>query len=258
MFNKLLILVFSLFIFNSIEAQLKDLATAGYENGTNQNVIYKHDVSGKAYIHTRGVGILFRQSKHVTAKTRSFYEVDIQSIKHPKEIKVTSANTFNNEKRRFVYGKLNNVLFLRGALGLQNVLFTKADNKSVEIRYSYSIGPLLALAKPYYVKVFTNNSRGINDIDYVKFNSENFNTNTPILGRAGFLKGFSEMKYYPAITAKFNMSFEYAPYSNLIRALETGISVDYFPKALPLMHLNHAENLIFTIHLGFVFGTKWY
>ena len=62
----------------------------------------------------------------------------------------------------------------------------------------------------------------------------------------------------PGATAKFNLSFEYAPYTNLIRALETGVSVDYFPKAVSLMAKNPSENLLITIHLGFVFGRKWF
>jgi len=68
----------------------------------------------------------------------------------------------------------------------------------------------------------------------------------------------AETKIYPGASAKFNLSFEYAPYTNLIRAIETGISLDYFPKALPIMARNPKENFIVTFHVGFVFGSKWY
>lgn len=256
MFNKFSALVFTLFWLGSANAQVKDLINnAGYDKGTNYNVIYTHDVSGKLYAHTRGFGLLFRQSKHVTAKTRSFYDIDIQSLKHPKEVKLEGEGL---EKRRFVYGKLINAMIVRASLGLHNVLFAKADNKSIEVRYSYSIGPLLSIAKPYYVRVFANTSGRTASEETIRFNSENFSPNSPILGRAGFAKGLNQLRYYPGVSAKFNMSFEYAPFSNLIRALETGITLDYFPKALPLMLRNPAENLIFTVNLGFVFGTKWY
>lgn len=143
---------------------------------------------------------------------------------------------------------------LRGALGLQNVLFAKADIKAVEVRYAYSIGPSIAFAKPYYVQL---NRKITSQAEIEKFNSDSF-TQDSVIGRGGFLYGLDEIKIYPAITAKFNLSFEYAPYTNLIRAIETGISLDYFPKALPIMARNPAENLIFTFHIGFVFGQKWY
>src|ERR1044072_6341956 len=106
----------------------------GYENGSTLNVLYRKDVSGKIYAATRGYGILFRRGKHITAKTRSFYEIDLQTLKYPKESKTQGQA---EDRRRYIYGKLNSVFLLRGGVGLQNVIFEKADNKAVEVRYSY-------------------------------------------------------------------------------------------------------------------------
>ena len=239
---------------NFMFSQNQGIST-GYENGTTLNVLYRRDMSGKLYVDTRGYGVLFRQSKHVTAKTRSYYEIDIQTLRSPKEIKSTGEA---QDRKRYVYGKINTVFLLRGGLGLQNVLFEKADIKAVEVRYSYSIGPVFAFAKPYYVQVYK--TPGARETDYVKFDSGNFSPDSSgrIIGRGGYARGLSEMKIYPGLCAKFNLSFEYAPYTNLIRAIETGISLDYFPKALPIMAQNPAENIIVTLHVGFVFGRKWY
>jgi hypothetical protein len=79
-----------------------------------------------------------------------------------------------------------------------------------------------------------------------------------VIGKGRFSNGLAETKIYPGINGKLNLSFEYASYTNLIRAIETGISVDFFPKALPIMARNKAENLIVTFHVGFVFGKKWF
>lgn len=223
------------------------------ENGSTLDVLYRKDQSGKIYASTRGFGVLYRQGKHITAKTRSFFEIDLQQLKHPKEIKSQGQAEV---RRRFVFGKLNQVFLLRAAVGMQNVLFSKADLKSVEIRYSYSIGPSVAFAKPYYYQV--NRMNGTRQTELVKFNSENYYPDSTFVGRGSYLDGLGEMKFYPAVTAKFNLSFEYAPFTNIIRAIETGVTVDYFPKALPLMAYNPAENFIVTLHVGFVFGRKWY
>src|SRR3954470_17786882 len=75
----------------------EDLLKSGYENGSNLNVIYRNDKSGKIYATTRGVGIMFRQGKHVTAKTRSYYEIDLQTLKHPKEKKVQGDADFRKK-----------------------------------------------------------------------------------------------------------------------------------------------------------------
>lgn len=226
---------------------------SGENNGTTLNILYRNEASGKVYANTRGFGILFRRGKHITAKTRSFYEIDAQTLKHPKEVKVTGDA---QDKKRFVYGKLNSVFLLRGAVGFQHVLFSKADNNAVEVRYSYSLGPTLAFAKPYYVQknnLFGNEARQ----ETVPFNEKTF-TQDSVIGRGAFTDGLTEIKIYPGVNAKFNLSFEYAPYTNLIRAIETGISVDYFPKGLPMMAHNPAENVIITFHVGFVFGRKWF
>jgi len=226
---------------------------SGGDNGTTLNILYRNEASGKIYANTRGFGLLFRRGKHVTAKTRSYFEIDVQNLKHPKEVKVTGDA---QDRKRFVYGKINNVLLLRGAVGLQNVLFSKADNKAVEVRYSYSLGPTLAFLKPYYVQK-TNNFRNELNQKTVKFNEDTF-TQDSVIGRGAFTDGLSELKVYPGINAKFNLSFEYAPYTNLIRAIETGVSLDYFPKGLQIMARNPSENIIITFHVGFVFGRKWF
>lgn len=233
----------------------EQVLNSGYENGTTLNVLYRSDMSGKIYANTRGYGALFRQSKHVTAKTRSYYEIDVQTLKYPKEVK--SQGEAEN-KRRFVYGKLNTIFLLRGGLGLQNVLFEKADSKAVEVRYSYSIGPVFAFAKPYYFQVYKGTAS--RQPAYIKFNTESLSPDSSgrIIGRGGYSKGIEEMKIYPGLSAKFNLSFEYAPFTNLIRAIETGVSVDYYPKALPIMAQNPSENVIVTLHVGFVFGRKWF
>lgn len=243
--------------FSSLVVAQEPVINNSMENGTNFNVLYTHDVSGKIYANTRGYGFTYHRGKHITAQTRSFYELDLQTLRHPKEVKLTGDAP---DKKRFVYGKINSVLVLRGAIGLQNVLFGKADSKAVEVRYSYSLGPAFAIAKPYYVNVYkTGSSASKTQNNYIKFDTENFYKDSgTVIGRAPYAMGLDEIKVYPGLTGKFNLSFEYAPYTNLIRAIETGISLDYYPKALPLMARNPSENLILTIYLGFVFGNKWY
>lgn len=252
MFRAICSLFILLFIRVSGYAQEQSLPGVP-ENGSTLNVLYRKDQSGKIYAATRGFGALFRQGKHITAKTRSFFEIDFQTLKHPKETKTQGQAEV---RRRFVFGKLNQVFLLRFGVGLQNVLFSKADLKAVEVRYSYSIGPTIGFAKPYYYQIYP--TSGSRQPELVKFNTENYNPDSLFVGRGSYLDGISEMKFYPGLTAKFNLSFEYAPFTNLIRAIETGVSVDYFPKALPLMAYNQAENFIVSLHVGFVFGRKWY
>jgi hypothetical protein len=249
MFNKILLVLF-MFSLSRVVVGQSDLL--GSTEGSTLNVLYRNDASVKVYADTRGFGLLYRRGKHVTGKSRSFYEIDVQSLKHPKEVKVSgTADT----RKRFVYGKLNSVFLLRGSIGIQNIIFGKADNKAVEVRFSYSAGPTFAFAKPYYYQL--PNSYKAADAVEVKFNNESF-TQDSVVGKGRFSTGLGETKIYPGLNAKFNLSFEFANYTNLIRAIETGITIDYFPKALPIMARNPAENVIITLHVGFVIGKKWF
>jgi hypothetical protein len=253
---RLLLIVFTVFLAGLSVAQ-NDLVTGNYDNGTNLNVLYRNEMSGKLFATTRGFGFQFRQGKHINTRTRSFYEIDAQTLKHPKELRLTGEA---DNRKRFVYGKLNTVVLLHGGLGLQNVIFFKGDIKAVEVRYSYSIGPTLAFAKPYYVQVYRNRPTfGEDPINVVRFDSENFSPDSGrVIGRGPLSRGINETVVYPGLSGRFNLSFEYAPYTNLIRAIDTGLSLDYFPKALPIMAHNPSENLILTVHVGFVFGRKWF
>lgn len=250
------VLVYSLFMvfFNLPLFAQVSVPHGDIEGGTNLNVVYKKDYTGKIYIHTRGMGFSFRKSKHVTVQHRNFFEIDLSNLKHPKEMK-TVGNAI--DRKRFVYGKLNNVLLLRPAIGGQRVFYSKADIEAVEVRYSYSLGPTIAFLKPYYVQVYRVSSTNQPVTGDVVFNEETFTIDS-IVGRSSFFTGFNEIKIYPGLTAKFNLSFEYAHYTNIVRAIETGISVDYFPKAIQIMGRNPSENVVFTLHVGFVFGRKYY
>lgn len=248
MFRKAIIAFFVL-IANGLSAQI----VPDYEkDGSDLNVLYRNEQTFEFYAHTRGFGGLYRRAKHVTGKTKSYLEIDLSNLKHPKEIKITGSEV---ERKRYIYGKLNNVMLLKASVGRQNIIAGKADKKAVEVRYSYSLGPGIALAKPYYYSTVTNDATSLNR--YRRFNSATF-TQDSILGRAPFSSGLGELSIYPFVTGKFNLSFEYAPYSNLVKALETGVEINYFPIGLPIMARNPSENLVVTIHIGFVFGKRWY
>lgn len=223
-------------------------------NGQDPNVLYRNELSFGIFAHSRGFGLNVMRARHVTGTRKRLLEVQALNMKHPKEIKVS--NTADNSKR-FVYGKLNNILLFRVGLGYQTTIFKKADRKSVEIRTSYYLGGNITFAKPTYVLVFRENSAGNKFPQSVRYNPE-VHTIDSISGRGPLVDGLAETKIYPGAYAKINLSFEYAPYSNKVKAIETGLIFDYYPVGLPIMAHNPAENFILTVYVGFVFGKKWF
>ncbi|MBI3518907.1 MAG: hypothetical protein HY062_06070 [Bacteroidetes bacterium] len=223
-------------------------------NGQDPNVLYRNEMSFGFFAHSRGFGMNFMRAKHVTGTRKRLLEVQALNMKHPKEVKVS--NSVDNSKK-FIYGKLNSILLFRAGVGYQTTLFKRSDRKSVEIRTSYYVGGNLTFAKPNYVLVYRENITGNKYQQSVKYDPA-VHTIDSISGRGPLVDGLSEIKVYPGAYAKLNLSFEYAPFSNKVKAIETGVILDYYPKALPIMAQNPAENFIVTLYVGFVFGKKWF
>lgn len=223
-------------------------------NGQDPNVLYRNEMSFGVFAHSRGFGLNFMRAKHVTGTRKRLLEIEALNMKHPKEIKVSN-NTDNS--KRFNYGKLNSILLFRAGVGYQTTIFKRADRKSVEIRSAYFLGANITFAKPNYVLVYRESASGNKFQESVKYDPE-VHTIDSISGKGPLLDGLAELKIYPGFYAKANLSFEYAPFSNKVKAIETGVIFDYYPKALPIMARNPAENFIVTLYVGFVFGKKWF
>ncbi len=224
------------------------------ESGQDPNVLYRNELSFGMFAHSRGLGINVIRGKHVTGTRKRLMEIEALNLKHPKELKFT--NKTDNSKR-FVYGKLNSLLAFRVGVGYQTTIFKRMDRKSVEIRTAYFVGGNITFAKPNYILVYRETITGNKFQESIKYNPE-IHTIDSVFGKGPMLDGLAEMKVYPGFYAKANLSFEYAPFSNKVKAIETGVILDYYPKAIPIMAHNPAENFIVTLYVGFVFGKKWF
>lgn len=251
MLKKLIVSLLTFLVAQQVRGQS---AIDAMNSGQDVNVLFKNEANGKFFIHSRGIGLAYRRLKHVTAKNKSILDLEFTTLRHPKEIKVVG--TAENNKR-FVYGKVNSVYCLRAGVGLQHALFKKADRKAIEIRLHYLLGVTAAIAKPYYVQIFRGDAVNGFTQKSVPFNANTF-TQDSIIGKGNFIDGIADTRIYPAVNARVNLSFEYAPLSYMVRAFELGVSADFYPVGLPIMARNPKENLIVTVHAGFVFGKKWF
>lgn len=251
-------LIITLFLLSlGTQAQeLKDDLTR-LNNGEDLNVLYRNERSFGLFGHTAsGFGIAYRRGQHVTGKRKRMFEVEGQNFKHPKEAKIV--NPYYENAKGFVYGKLNSVLLLRGGVGLQNVLYEKSDKKSVEIRYSYFLGATLAFAKPVYLEIIKpTNDPLVSTIATEKYDPSVHHLEN-IYGKSSFFTGIDKTKIYPAGYAKFALSFEYADRYNSIKAIETGVVADFYPKAIPMMAYNANQNIYVMAYLKLIWGKKWF
>ncbi len=257
MFKKfLLILAICFFSTEGFSQVLKD-DISRLQSGEDINVQYKNESNMGIYVHTAGgFGLGYRRGWSVHAKRKQMVEFEMQNFRHPKEVK--SVNSYYENSKGFIYGKMNSFLIVRPGVGYQNTIYQKSDKKSVEIRFSYFVGGVLAFAKPVYLEIIRPTSDPLlSTISTERYNPDEHFTDD-IYGKAPFFHGIEKTKIHPGGYAKVALSFEYADRYNGVKAIETGAVLDAYPKALPMMAFNKKQQVFVSLYLKVLFGKKWF
>jgi hypothetical protein len=215
-----------------------------------QKVFFRNEKSFGLLLNSDGLGVSYREGKRINFLNKSILEFDFGTLKHPKEYKMY--NPYTTGTGSYVFGKLNSVFFLRGGIGHQHEIFKKEDLGGVAIRYFFSAGPVIALAKPIYYRV-------IYVVDNeLTLKKEKFDIKVlqpeMIYSRASFTKGLKEIKAYPGLYAKGGINFEYSKEDKVIHAIEIGAQINAFPKKIPIMASSDNKAIYFSLFVSYRFG----
>jgi len=224
-------------------------------------ILFKKQRYFGANINTFGYGATSSFGKYKEAKKIRLIGVDFQIVKHEKEIKSPPLN--NPAGRMIIYGKQNSFFILRATFGKKYVVAEKLRRSGVQVAYNWQVGPVFGFTKPVYLEIQNPDSdNGVPLIE--KFDVDKHYAN--ILGRASGFYGLNELKFYPGLTFKFAMNFEYSNERERLKGIETGISFDAFGKRIPIMaekvlkeDISNPRNhqAFFALYLNLFFGTKY-
>lgn len=205
-------------------------------------IFFRNEKSWAVFINTNGYGGNFRKGTRINAFRKFIWEVDMNYVKHPKEIKISSSS---NQVSQYVYGKMNFAWEIRGGAGYQKEMFRKIDQTGVAVRYFYVGGPTIMLLKPIYYQVWIKDN----------YEDQKFDPTTyqPIIGRSSFFKGINEIKLDPGVYLKGGLSFEYSKKDNRLQALEIGGVGSVFFKEVELM-ASHNTQFLFSLYISFRWG----
>ena len=216
-----------------------------------QKVFFRNERSIGIMLNSDGIGLSYREAKRINYLNKRLWEIDAATLKHPKEYKVS--NPYTQATSTFVFGKLNSVIYLRGGIGRQHELFSKADFGGVAIRYFYSGGAVVSLYKPIYYRVLYSVSDFVYELREEKF-EESIHQPLDIYSKAPFTKGLNEIKLLPGIYAKGGFNFEYSKEDKVIHAIELGAQINAFPKTIPIMASPDNKAIFFSLFASYRFG----
>ena len=235
------------------------------------NILFRREMSGAAIFHSAGWGLGFRLGQNRTYYNKKMFEFDLVEMKSAKEYKRSNANFSNS--RRYIYGKLNNLYFLRAGYGAQKLLNRKPYWGGIEVRFFYYGGLSLGLAKPVYLYIA--NYTLVDQQLYYEITTEKYDPNShypwrvsvpitdstsrdiDIYGKAPVYKGISEISPYPGAYAKVGFNFEYGSYNQSIKSIEVGATVDAFPKAIPFMAFNNPYHFFLNVYVSITLGKRY-
>lgn len=240
---------FALLFFFALNLKAQD---NGFVEDTK--MLYKHESTFGITAHSRGWGLSYRKGTNLTAFTKLIYEGEFATQRHPKEIRIRTS--YKENAKSFVYGKQYALVSLRPGIGIQKILYGKENPGAVEIRYGYYGGLSLGLAKPVYLVVAEPSAvpnqfkQEVERYDPSKHELDN------IIERASFGRGLTSTKLYPGLYGKVSLTFEYSSEDETVKAIETGLVVDIYPKPVPQMAFNKNYPWLFSLYVTFMFGDK--
>ncbi len=216
-----------------------------------QRVFFRNERSFAVMLNTDGLGVGYRGAKRIDYLNKRILELDLATLKHPKEYKLS--NPYTQSTGTFVFGKLNTVMYVRAGIGKQHELFKKNDLGGIAIRYFYTAGPVIAVYKPIYYKVLYPIS-----INEFELRDETFDVSVTqpgdIYSKAAFTKGLDKTKLLPGLYVKGGFNFEYSKEDKVIHAIEAGAQINAFPKIIPIMSGTGNKSVFFSLFISYRFG----
>ena len=217
------------------------------ELDSEHKILFRNEKSYGLTLNSNGYGFGFRYGKRININKKLLYEGDINLVKHKKEKKIY--NPYSESIRKFVYGKTNHAFNIRFGMGRHHQIFRKFDRNSVSIRWYYIGGITTMFLKPIYYEILDDSTK--------TFEWKLFEKNTPwwyITDRKPFLHAINEIKIVPGAYIKTGFNFEFSKEDKRLNIIETGISLEVFPKPIKIMETENNPLFFPVVYISYRFG----
>jgi hypothetical protein len=196
-------------------------------------------------------GFVFKKARKLNDRVLETFGLEVMNVKHPQEVRKPSRSTGN----QFIYGKRNYLYALRFQYGRDLILFTKAPQQGVEIKFVGAIGPSLGIVAPYYIERSVDNS-------FFQTVREQYDPNNPqhafnyILGTGNLFQGIGESTLQMGVNIKAGLNFELGTQKQQVTGFEVGFLLDSYANKVILMPTSSNYNIFPTVYLTLFYGTR--
>jgi hypothetical protein len=218
------------------------------------NFIYRQQAVGGLTAHTEGWGFFFRRSKMVSIYRKYFWEAEAVTMHDEHEYKMSDPN--QPDATPYYFGKLNGMETVRLGVGLSQMLWRKNDLNCIQVDAVYAVGASIAILKPVYLDILTNNSTGNVLPVPQEYNPE---TDTPanIYGRASVFDGLGQLSFHPGAYGRAGLNFDFSNRHKSVKAIEIGVVVDVYSDVIPMMAFAKNNQAFANLYLTFTLGKRW-
>lgn len=230
---------------------------ADQDKPIEERIIYNHETTLNATIHTQGLGAGFKTGRIRSIERSTYWDFEFSYYRSLKQIPIINTSYFSMPT--FIYGKLNEVFVIRGGYGGERRIYGKPYWGGVELRLLYEAGLSLGLLKPYYYVVSVI-KQGLNGEYTIEVENHTFDDQAQwmeVIGKAPFSYGLNEIKLRPGIHAKTGLSFEIGNSKPRAQAIDIGAVAEYFPQGIAMMADNPKEYFILTLFLSYRWGSRF-
>ena len=222
----------------------------------DNKVGFRSEWFGGLTLHSQGWGGTLSRAKFKTYKRYHVYTLDYVSMKHPKEFKVV--NQVLEDAKGYKFGKLSSFSKIRIGYGQRVMLYEKLRENGVQIYFTGAIGGNLGVLKPIYLEILNYDINGnVQNLSDEKYDPTIHNQ-LNIYGKASALKGINESNLIFGAHAKAGFTFDFSKDREKVKALETGIMVDFYPERVPIMAFIQNKQLFINFYINILFGKKHY
>lgn len=206
----------------------------------------------KAKTYGLGLGLDFWKWKSENALT---FTLGIYSQKDKRETRIESVYS-DQQGKDFIYDKKYYCYVLSSAIGYSKPLIKPSQRNRISLRLNLSVGPCLALLKPYYVEIAVPTGGGNGTIAERPYDASLYNY-YDVVGEADYFLGLSEMKMVPGVNANIGVVLDFSAAKEFFRAIELSAYSEVYTKRLNILDQSPDRFLVPGFALKVIIGNSW-